>query len=293
VRRRRPARRLITGGTVVKRSTRWLTIGGVVTVLLGLGVWLKLKPLILDPEIVDPALYPHVVKLLKYGESDPVCGGVAIERRWVLTAAHCVARNATPKPDRLAAAATPGSLQEFTAFCHPEFAATAGEDTRNDLALLRVDTGADLVPWADGPKEVRKWQPGEGFFAFGWGKPDENLGQLQRSQPLRPVAGKKCESSLGPYQKVQPNEICADALTSGPCKLDSGGPLFTAVRSALGEWSAERELVGVISQAHGDCKPCPAIFAAFADRDLKWIVDVTAGDPDSDVAAESAAACRR
>lgn len=218
--------------------------------------------------VVNEKDYPFVVKLIRNATGDLICGGVAIDKQWVLTAAHCVRKNAAVPADRLVPAGTPTEIHPFTAFCQPKF--QPGGDTVDDLALLLV-SGKPLVRFGGKVSAERKLQANEGYFALGWGRP--NPGRLQRSQAMAAAPDAECTDRYK-GQAVQPNEICAGSAFCAPCRFDSGGPLFTATQ-VLGVWSPERELMGVVSKADDDCRNVgPAIFTGFAADELKWIADV-------------------
>src|ERR1051325_2495762 len=146
--------------------------------------------------------YEFVVKLIHDG--DVVCGGVAIDAKWVLTSAHCVQQNAAVPANRVVPAGAPvGSatdVHKFTPFCHPKF--KPGGNTVDDLALLLV-AGKALKPFGGKISAERALQADEAYFAIGWGRP--TVGVLQRSQAMSVAPDAGCVK-LYPGQVLEANE---------------------------------------------------------------------------------------
>lgn len=240
---------------------------------------------------VAEANYPFVVKLYATGGGNPICAGIAVRDRWVLTAAHCV-REPNPLATTLAAATEPfTAAREFEKYCHPDYVKGDSADDLHDVALLHLKSDVDPLPQPKfDPVAVRPLAANERLVSFGWGMP--SLGVFKRTQPMPAVTPAACGPPRFLHQVVQSmNEVCAGSSASTPCKGDSGGPLFTVTK--IGSVWKEQALMGVVSQADCSSVGGPAIFAGLSASDkTDWFDQVITAD-NTTVKAASAAACNQ
>ncbi|QWC85356.1 serine protease [Nocardioidaceae bacterium] len=209
----------------------------------------------------------YTVSLQASGPADGsghFCGGTAIKRFWVLTAAHCVEDT------------SPGDLQAVTGrtvlsrgdghvigvrriIVHPAYARRG-----TDVALLRVAepvrTRLAAVP---GPRHRAAEREGTGVVVSGWGAqvfPDligATAPDRMRAASLDVVGDQQCGSGLNALSGFTPDdEVCASRLLGDSCQGDSGGPLVRdrGKRRPL--------LVGVVSFGVGCATPgFPGVYA--------------------------------
>ena len=193
------------------------------------------------------------------------CGGTAIKRFWVLTAAHCVVdsrrseiravTNRTVLSDQ-----SDGFVRGIRRIIvHPAY-----ETRGTDVALLRLD----------GPVRTRKVAvPGARLTAFerggtrvtvsGWGSqifPDvvgATAPDRMRMATVSVVADQQCSSGANQLAGFTPDdEVCASRLLGDACQGDSGGPL---VKNRRGR---PPMIVGVVSFGVGCATPgFPGVYA--------------------------------
>jgi secreted trypsin-like serine protease len=214
--------------------------------------------------------HPWQVALDVDGE---LCGGVIIEKNWVLTAAHCFASNA-PAGVRIKAGATDNRIggvwnRVQNVFRHEKYNTKTKE---NDLALVKLvspPTGTAIAlakPGLELPQCEQLEVTGWGRTADGKGGAADKL----RKAMVPYVDSATCNERQSYNGKILPGMMCAGFHEVDACQGDSGGPLV--LKGPDGP-----VLVGIVSWGEG----CGQKFKygvytrVSAYRD--WIAKITSG----------------
>ncbi|CAN9512987.1 unnamed protein product [Ophioblennius macclurei] len=223
---------------------------------------------IIGGEEVKPHSMPFMALL---ENSKPSCGGVLINPKWVLTAAHC----ANIKNVLLGVHSIKSKKDQFRQVIkvnsqvpHPCFDA---KERLNDLRLLKLSKPVKFTKAVKQLNVAQIKEPAAGSVCqvAGWGYTKNNAKQMSdvlRSVNVTVIDRAKCNSPK--YYNFQPvitsSMICAGSDGKKPadsCTGDSGGPLL-----------CNGVLVGITSFG----KNCgllekPGVYSLLTEKQVKWI----------------------
>ncbi|GLV44848.1 Beta-alanine transporter [Carabus blaptoides fortunei] len=171
--------------------------------------------------------FPYQISLRYKGSH--FCGGSIINERWILTAAHCLARRL---PRKMTVIAGTNYLDEggdvynvSKIIPHPHFSTLI---RRDDIGLLKVDRpiqfGSKVQPINLPNSDVDN---GVQLTLAGWGQQqfDGELSNTLQEIKLKSISYFKCILSHGPI-KIWLTNVCTYVEEGqGACFGDSGGPL--------------------------------------------------------------------
>lgn len=211
-----------------------------------------------------------------------MCGGVIIDKEWILSAAHCLPGTEFIRGSLYAGITDNSNLTDAQIrysdyiVINPKYPGK-GAHVSYDLALLHLDSPLVFTSLV---KPIALPFPGELFTGtatlYGWGKVNSSLPYPHKLQTVETdiLEYDECKKLLPADAQLSPLNICSSSRNQhiSACSGDSGGPL---VKENL---QGVTELVGIVSWIYE--LPCaernlPTVYTQVSDY-VEWIVEARA-----------------
>ncbi|XP_078266010.1 transmembrane protease serine 9-like [Rhinoraja longicauda] len=205
------------------------------------------------------------------------CGGILIEKRWVLTSVNCILKQMSVVigTHSLKDKKKAQTFKVINVIKHPKY---DSKTERNNLALLKLDKAAKLnklVKILPLPKSAKDIKPGTKCKVLGWGQTtadDTDPSDTLQETTVTIIDRKTCNNQK--YYKGKPvitdDMICAGDKTGGQAKMcrgDAGGPLI-----CKSSFLKKNILSGIAIFGMGcEVKFKPGIYTHLSNKYLQWI----------------------
>ncbi|XP_072017073.1 ovochymase-like [Amphiura filiformis] len=227
---------------------------------------------IVGGKISEHGQSPWMVMVWSKDLRRPVCGGVLLNHRWIVTAAHCFS-----PPRGLNISDTDDGTEVIvglkTGIINPDFDKATYD---SDIALLKLKQPVTYTEYISPlclPNEIQAQaliRAGKKGFVTGWG---DIVDQGDYSRDLKRVrlsiiAQEDCGNAHAHNNHVITSTMfCAEANGRDACRGDSGGPF--AIKDGS-QWY----LIGLVSWGYGCADPLyPGVYTR-VHRFRQWIDDV-------------------